>query len=289
MKIKIEVLLIVVFTVFTLAIALAGCGGGGDIGEVKSQSYSVDFTGVNPSDSGTTYGEAIENYCPGGKWKQFTGNTGDNIVEYNGGDSPEGSTSIQWMKKSSGWSVWAMEIEDKGLSQAHINTFFSAAQQSRLIGDDKTPTTGGSNGKWIRKELKPKLLNGKGISYETNKKWSGSADDDEAIYQVDIDDDGEYDYRISIFTYGNDDSWNKCLDSGWSDDYHQEDWSQDSFQGFRIDSEDKCLSLVFFELNEEIICVSYSTDKKAEYINSATEDFNRVLSSLKKVNKDKVF
>jgi hypothetical protein len=113
-----------------LAVGAAGCsGGGGDVDEVKAQGYTVDFTGVNPSDSGKTYGEFIDSYCPGGEWRQFTSN-GDRIVEYNGGDSPEGSVNIQWAKSSSGWSVWAMEINGEGISQFHINTFFSSAQSA---------------------------------------------------------------------------------------------------------------------------------------------------------------
>jgi hypothetical protein len=113
-----------------LAVGAAGCGGGsGDVDEVKAQGYTVDFTGVGPSDSGKTYGEFIDSYCPGGEWRQFTSN-GNRIVEYNGGDSPEGSVNIQWAKSSSGWSVWAMEVNGEGVSQFHINTFFSSAQSA---------------------------------------------------------------------------------------------------------------------------------------------------------------
>jgi hypothetical protein len=130
MKKRSRLILIAVLS-FALVMGLAACGGGGaNIDEVKAQPYSVDFSGVNPADSGTTYGEAIGNYCPGGKWEQFTAAGGEENVEYTGGDSPEGEVNIQWVKTSSGWSVYAMEIEGEGISMAHINTFFSGAMSS---------------------------------------------------------------------------------------------------------------------------------------------------------------
>jgi hypothetical protein len=115
--------------VLALVVALAACGGSDDIDEVKAQPYSVDFTGVRPSDSGATYGEFVESYCPGGKWEQFSSG-GDSFVNYIGGDSPEGGVDIQWLKNSSGWAVYAVEINGEGVSLAHINTFFSSASSA---------------------------------------------------------------------------------------------------------------------------------------------------------------
>jgi hypothetical protein len=129
--------MLMIALIMTLS-ACGGSGGRGDIEEVKSQSYSVDLTGVGPSDNGTTYGEFIESHCPGGTWEQFTGDGGDRIVEYDGGDSPEGSVNIQWMKQSSGWAVYAMEIEGEGVSQFHINTFFSSTEESAAEPIDDT-------------------------------------------------------------------------------------------------------------------------------------------------------
>jgi hypothetical protein len=122
MKIK-TVITAIALIMLCVTAMLSGCGGSDKIDEVKAQAYSVDFTGVNPSDGGKTYGEFTENYCPGGKWEQFS--SGNDFVNYIGGNSPEGSVDIQWTKMSSGWRVYAVEIEGEGITQAHINTFFS--------------------------------------------------------------------------------------------------------------------------------------------------------------------
>jgi hypothetical protein len=89
---------------------------------------------VGPSDSGATYGEFVESYCPGGKWGQFSSG-GDSFVNYTGGDSPEGGVDIQWVKNSSGWAVYAVEINGEGVSLAHINTFFSSASDAAAAAE----------------------------------------------------------------------------------------------------------------------------------------------------------
>jgi hypothetical protein len=136
MKIRIRVKHIVLLLLaLMIAVGATACGNG-DVDEVKAQSYSVDFTGVGPSDSGTTFGEFIESKCPGGEWQQFTSTLGEPIVEYNDGNSPEGSVDIQWMKESSGWIVWAMEIDGTEISLAHINTFFSSPSRPGIDYND---------------------------------------------------------------------------------------------------------------------------------------------------------
>jgi hypothetical protein len=111
-----------------IVIGASACGEDSDVTEVKEQAYTVDMLGVHPDDGGTTYGDFIESYCPGGKWKSDSTAAGERIVNYTGGDAPEGEIVIQWVKGESGWSVWAVEIDETAISMAQINTIFSSEQ-----------------------------------------------------------------------------------------------------------------------------------------------------------------
>ncbi|MDR0596755.1 MAG: hypothetical protein LBG50_04380, partial [Clostridiales Family XIII bacterium] len=106
--------LLSVIALMVMALTMLSACSSPDIDEVKEQYYQVDFSGVVPADSmsgGITFGDAIDGYCPGGSWDNGTSVSGDKLVEYSGGDSPDGEVNIQWVKGESGWSVWAMEID----------------------------------------------------------------------------------------------------------------------------------------------------------------------------------
>jgi hypothetical protein len=98
-----------------------------DVDAVKAQPYKITFM-VTPSSSGTTFGEAIASYCPGGKWSSGSISGGKTAVWYKGGKSPDGKTSIQWNKSSSGWTVYAIEVDGQPKSTNYINNFFYKAQ-----------------------------------------------------------------------------------------------------------------------------------------------------------------
>jgi len=123
--------LLVVGLIATIASGLVACSGSSDIDAVKAQNYSVGFGVIVPTTSGPTFGPAVENYAPGGKWSQQTTTLG-RTVNYEGGKSPQGKVTIQWynVSKDTGWSVWAMEVDGNPVSQAQICTFFSAAMSS---------------------------------------------------------------------------------------------------------------------------------------------------------------
>jgi hypothetical protein len=134
MKIK-TVITVIALTALCATAMLSGCGGDKtedieDINEVKALSYyssgygssSIPIGGAETNGE-LTYGEFIENYCPGGKWKQFS--DGSDFVNYIGGDSSEGYVSIQWEKYSSGWEVRAMEVEGAPISTNRTKAFFS--------------------------------------------------------------------------------------------------------------------------------------------------------------------
>ncbi len=107
-----------------LVAPLSGCSilGGSGVSEVKAQAFTVGFAGVVPADSGKTYGEVIEAFCPGGSWKQ----AGDSLVNYEGGKVGGRNVDIQWSKSSSGWRVYAMEVDGTAVPMLVINGFFSA-------------------------------------------------------------------------------------------------------------------------------------------------------------------
>jgi hypothetical protein len=113
---------LMILLVAVMFIGLTGCGGSDKINEVKQES---------PVDSIRTYGEFTERYCPGGKWEQSS--DASDFVNYIGGDSSDGSIDIQWTKTSSGWTVYAMEVEGKALSQTHINNLFLNGYYNNLV------------------------------------------------------------------------------------------------------------------------------------------------------------
>jgi hypothetical protein len=116
--------------IFIVLITMVGCSSE-DIDDVKAQSYTVKGVMFLYSDSGETYGETMDRYCPGGKWKQFTGTNYQDIVEYSGGDSPQGEVLIQWIHSTMDaveWEPWSMEIDGNLLSNDEILSFFKDAR-----------------------------------------------------------------------------------------------------------------------------------------------------------------
>jgi hypothetical protein len=117
------------FVILLALIVITGCSNE-DIDGVKAQSYSVGGS-VLPADSGETFGETINRYCPGGKWEQFTSSDYQSVVEYSGGKSPQGKVRIQWIKLIGvDWSVWVVELDGEQLTDSQINSFFEEARSN---------------------------------------------------------------------------------------------------------------------------------------------------------------
>jgi hypothetical protein len=117
---------VVVFAALCVVTLLGACSSSEYVDAVKEQPYEVSMIGVGPADSGTTFGAAVESYCPGGKWEQGTAADGTKLVNYTGGDAREGSMDIQWIQDNNGhWRVYAMEIDGSAVSMAQINTIFA--------------------------------------------------------------------------------------------------------------------------------------------------------------------
>jgi hypothetical protein len=193
---------------------------------------------------------------------------------------------------------------------------------------------GASEGTWLRSEFNPKLLNNNGISYEINRSWkedkSAYFDDDEESdfslvkYKIDVDKDGEDDYRIEI-VYFTAQSFNEyrsdieklIRDGEYEEEYGDEnvfikynnvvmnDWKQGkSFTGYRISFDiiypDELLTElltyndglgngfrdgVVLDINGKVLEIGCQVEEgKFEYKDEAVADFNRVIKSLEPIS-----
>jgi hypothetical protein len=121
--------LVIMMTALLLMGAGAGCAPDDNVKEVKAQAWSVTNINIYPEDSGETFGATMERYCPGGSWSQFTSTSYQPVVEYSGGNSPQGKVDIQFVQLTpSNWTAWVVVLDGRELTDSEIITFFKNAK-----------------------------------------------------------------------------------------------------------------------------------------------------------------
>jgi hypothetical protein len=91
-----------------------------DINTVKNTPISFE--------AGATYGKVLGQYCSNTKWKKFTSNTYQGVVEFKG-NSPEGKVLIQFVQRlgRDDFELSYMELDGYRVDEWEATNFFMNA------------------------------------------------------------------------------------------------------------------------------------------------------------------